>query len=367
MKGKWLTVIICALLLVFGIAAAALMQKRAKIPELIDQMGSADWGDAEDAMRELTSMRSLVLDAVTGVLEEPQRTDAGRWRAAAVLGDIGGKDAIPVLAKALHEFDSKDVQWNCIVALGKLGATEAVTDLRAIFTNTEKDNTVRMTAIRTLGILQADDAVGELITQLEKRPDAKQVEAELREEEREARAAADRAAKRAEYEEAGLPVPDDLLEPVVVEEEEVVEEETDADRPQLRIACCEALALIGDGSETVLDALSQAADNDYEPEYAVRAAATLALADLAEPGNDGVLDVLVRNLRDEQWDINADDEDDDNDGDLRIAAAYAIGKLGSRNEKALTELGAVASDKHYWVQKAAAESIKRLGGRVESD
>ena len=53
MKGKWLTAIVCVLILIFGIAAAALMQKRAKIPELIIQMSSADWGDADDAMDEL--------------------------------------------------------------------------------------------------------------------------------------------------------------------------------------------------------------------------------------------------------------------------------------------------------------------------
>ncbi len=366
MKGKWLTVIICALVLIFGIAAAALMQKRAKIPELIDQMSSADWGDAEDAMGELMSMRGLVVDAVTEVLAGPQLPDdRGPRRAAAVLGEIGGKDSIPVLTKALQQSPSKDVQRNCIVALGKLGATEAITDLRGIFTDTDRAKVVRMRAIRTLGALQADDAVGELITQLGKRPDAKQAEAERREEEREARAAKERAAERAELEAAGKEIPARLIEPEP--EEEVPEEPTEADLLQLRIACCEALALIGDGSGTVLDALSQAADRDYEPEYAVRAAATLALADLAEPGNDSVLDVLVGNLRDEQWDINADDEDDDSDGDLRIAAAYAIGKLGSKNEKALTALKAAASDKHYWVQKAAVESIKRLGGRVESD
>jgi len=367
MKGKWLTALICILLLIFGIVVGALVQKRAKIPALIDQLGTEDYGDAQDAMRELVTMRELVVQPVCAVLNPDDRlqTDARRWRAAMVLGEIGGKNAVEVLLTALRTFEAKDVRWNCMVALGKLRAAEAVPDLIAAFPDDEFDTVVRLTAIRTLGILGAKEAVEPLTSQLERRPDAQQVTAERRQEEREAREAKERAEKRTEYEDAGRPVPEELLEDE--EEEEEAAEITDADRPELRIACCDALAMIGNRSDAVLAALRQAADRGSESEYAVRAAATIALADLADPGDAAVVDVLVQNLEDEQWDMNANDEDDDADGDLRVAAAYALGRLGNGEQRVMDELRKAADDKHYWVREAAAEAIKQLGGRVESE
>ncbi|MFQ5808994.1 MAG: HEAT repeat domain-containing protein, partial [Armatimonadota bacterium] len=314
---------------------------------------------AQDAMRELTTMRALVVGDVCDVLAEPNSlayTDAQRWRAAIVLGAIGGRDALEVLLGALRESESKDVQWNCIVALGKLGATEAAEDLIRILQDEKAAEIVRLTAIRTLGLLQAQDAVGPLIGQLEKRPDAQQVIAERRQEEREAKEAKERADKRKEYEDAGLEVPADLLEEEEEEEEEAPKELTDADRPQLRIACCEALAMIGD--KEALPALCSAADGSHEPEYSVRAAATLALGDLADASDAEAVKVLVRNLAGERWDMDADGENDDLDGDLRVAAAHALGRLGSTDDLAVTALQRAADDKHYWVRFAAAESMK---------
>jgi HEAT repeat protein len=368
MKGKWLTVIVCILLLIFGIAAAALVHERAKIPELVEQMGSEDFPDAEDAMRELATIRafarSRLMETLSAVLDPEDRTqtDLRRRRGAMVLGEIGNRSAIPVLETALGAFKSKHVRWNCIVALGKLRATETVPALMEIVRDTSADEIVRATAIRTLGSLEAADAVGTFITQLQQRPDVQQVYAERKEEERKAKESAEKAEKRKEYEDAGLPVPEELLEEEEAEEEKEI---TDADRPQLRIACCEALAAIG--SKEAVDALHEAADKDYESEYAVRAAASIALADLAEPDDADTVAVLLQNLEDEKWDLDANDEDDDDDGDLRIAAAYALGRLGNRSDEVRNALKYSLQDKEYWVREAAANSIKQLGGRVESE
>ncbi|MGD8237118.1 MAG: HEAT repeat domain-containing protein [Armatimonadota bacterium] len=359
MKGKWLTAVVCLLLLIFGIAVAALMQKRAKIPELVMQLGAADYGDAQDAMRELTTMRALVIEDVCDVLANPTSagyTDPQRWRAALVLGDIGGERAVEVLLRALKESESKDVQWNCIVALGKLGATEAAEELIRILQDDDMAEVVRLTAIRTLGLLDAQDAVGPLIGQLEKRPDAQQVIAERRAEEREAKEAQERADERKKYEDADLPVPAHLLEQEVAEEEEEAAEITDADRPQLRIASCEALAMLGD--KEAVPPLCEAADSSYEPEYSVRIAAIVALGDLADASDEQVIDVLVRNLKDVTWDMNADGEDDDPDGDVRVAAAHVLRRLGGKNDTAVAALQRAADDKHYWVRFAATESIE---------
>jgi len=369
MKGKWLTGIICVLLLVFGIAVAALVHERAKIPELVEQMGSDDFADAQDAVRELATIRRFAVGRLMLQLsqvldpEDITQTDLRRRRAAMVLGDMHNERAIPVLEKALAAFESKDVRWNCIVALGKLGATEAIPDLVDMVRDTSADEIVRLTAIRTLGNLRATDAVGTLITQLQQRPDAQQVYAEREEEQSKARESKEKAEKRQEYEDAGLPVPEELLEEEEEEEEE--EEITDADWPQLRVACCAALGAIG--SKEAVEALREAADKDHESEYAVRTAASVALADLAAAGDSAVVDVLLQNLKDETWDLDANGEDDDDDGDLRIAAAYALGKLGDKSDQVPNTLEYSLQDKQYWVREAAANSIRQLGGRVESD
>ena len=58
---------------------------------------------------------------------------------------------------------------------------------------------------------------------------------------------------------------------------------------------------------------------------------------------------------------------DDDDGDLRVAAAYALGRLSSEDDAVLASLQRAARDKQYWVRLTAAESLKKLGGEVESD
>jgi len=88
-----------------------------------------------------------------------------RWAAARALGEIGDKQARPLLVKAVKEDTDAEVRYHAAYALAGLGATEAFDYFKARLKSTETDDRAR--AVRALGKYGKGKFVSELVAALE--------------------------------------------------------------------------------------------------------------------------------------------------------------------------------------------------------
>ncbi len=124
------------------------------------------------ALAQFADKRTLA--TFTQALDVSNNNDDGRAIAAWALGRIGDQSSIPALQNAIHDEDWA-VAITAIEALGKLQATDVVTDLIVLLDDMDED--IRRFAVQALGRIGDKRAVNILLNHLED-PEAK-VRAEL--------------------------------------------------------------------------------------------------------------------------------------------------------------------------------------------
>lgn len=335
MRSRTWVFIILGLAGVGAILIYAYLQRQRKTEEMLLALEEADYDKGREAVEWLIKRGRAVVPRLNDIVAGPAEPPARRWRAAMILGETGGSDSvdslIEVLAAHLDLVEAPDddqmaVTAAAAAALGRLGATKAAPELTQLVGKSDAGLDVRCAAARALGRMREKNAIEELAAVLADHPPVPPEEEETDE--------------GAEADEAEA-------------EEEEVEAEEDLTIP-LRIAACEALAAIGDGA--AVPYLIEAADREVEPDLGVRRAATAALGVI---GSQDAVAILVENLQDVEEEPAAEgDPIPDTDGDIRVAAAIALGRTGG--EQARSALQAALQDKHYWVRRASASSLREL-------
>lgn len=355
MQRKTLFIIVIIIIVAFGIWLITYVQRMAKIPILIADMGDRDFEIAGDAMDDLVKYGPRVVPALSEVVRGRAEDPVSRARAAQLMGMIGSDRAVDTLLavfdepsampgeRDLEQWQQQDeLRWNAAIALGRIGSTKAISPLEDHMTNPDESLIVRISCVRALALLGSAGSVNKMIPILNDRPPFPEPEEE-KEAEEEASAAEEGAEAEAEE-----------------------EEEPQGEPTPLRVAVCQALSFLGRKGGPEVAALIAAATREdipvapaVEPDLAVVQWACYALGDIGDPA---AKDILVANLTDAWVDENEDDIDDDTDADVRIAAAYALGRLGLK--EVIPDLQRCLKDKSYWVRAAAFKSLKQLGGKV---
>ncbi|QBB69560.1 hypothetical protein ELE36_03725 [Pseudolysobacter antarcticus] len=86
-------------------------------------------------------------------------TEWQRYNAAAALGELGDRSAVPALIEALGS-PSKSVRENALVSLGNLGAVQAIPSMKKLLHDASPD--VRANAAYSLAELGAVEAIPEI-------------------------------------------------------------------------------------------------------------------------------------------------------------------------------------------------------------
>jgi HEAT repeat protein len=419
MQRRTLFIIVIIVIVAFGIWFITYIERMQKIPVLMGEMGDSDFDIAGDAMDALTKYGPKVVPALAEVVRAPAEDAIKRARAAQVLGLIGSRHAAKPLVDAMEErppatdedalkqwTDHDELRWNAAIALGKIDAHEAIPVLERHMMDEDETLIVRISCVRGLALMGSTGSVTKMTAILDDRPPfpektPKETKAAVKEttaateEKKEAQAAAteavqvttaEKAAEKkgeaavGEAEEATAAVKEAkevtaaekqakataATETKGVEAEAAEEEKPEGAPADLRIAVCQALSLLGTKGGPEVQSLIAAATREglpvkpaIEPDLGVAQWACYALGDIADPTAEPI---LVANLTDVFVDVNEDEIDDDTDGDVRIAAAYALGRIGSK--EAIPALQTSLEDKSYWVRDAAYKSLRELGQRL---
>lgn len=381
------TVLAIIIVIVIAVFAITRWQRSVATKRLLDELPGDDYAKVMDAMTQLHERGSAVTPALLAHLASPR--PAARWRAATLLGEVGTRHAWDPLIRALTD-DSPDVRAAAALALGKLRAAPAVSDLERLATDAEADLGARIAAAQALGLIGQRDAAGALRRVLSDRLEAQKAfvagkrkaaddaaaavktaeetlaAAETEEDREAARAAletarqgAQDAAEAAREAEKTYPKGAAALAGPVAGPAPPGEEQADAPPPptdaawELRIACARALGMIADPES--LPALVEAVSVSNEPHAEVRTAAAYAIGDMAQRVTDtDRAEDLVRGL------IRALD---DQVGDVRAAALHALGfALVTKDYEMQVEhaLAKGLQDDFYWSREAARQSMRRL-------
>ncbi len=359
LNRRTLTVIVIIIAVVGAVYLAAEWQKMRKTRELLVDLAAMDLDDAYDAMLDLRERGSSLTPDLTEILERNAPTERlAHARVAMLLNDLGNKRAVPVLRHSLENKEDAGLRWASCAALASIGAQEAVPDIVALLEDGSEDIFVRIVAARSLGVLQAQEAVEPLIEILASRPPIEPEEEpeEAATEEAAAPAPTGEGAKVAAAKmwaalEKALPAPPALPtakseQPEEPEAEAEAEPEPPPDTTaDLRPWAARALASIHPEAAQAVPALVAAADDENEPVVSVRLAATQALAyyHTAE-----ALDGLEMAM-------------DDPDPSVRCAAAWALGNQQAARADAVRILKAHEDDDHWDTRQAVADSLERLG------
>jgi HEAT repeat protein len=335
MKVNRRTVIllIVVVIVIVGVYAITRWQQGRETRDLLALLHSPDHGKAIKAMAGLRERGSSIEHELIHNLKVGNK--AARWRAAVLLGSVPTAAAKQALQNALTD-DYDDVRMDAAMALGKLGATEAAEKLGTMVTDEDEETPVRTAALRALVLLKSGAHVKAAAELAKAWPPQPPSEEEIA---------------------AGAEVPPD-------------------DTAQLRATAVAALGVLGavadeklpdqvkDSSgrsgattaESALMVLKESTVADKEPNADVRRQACYAIADLAAAkAEDKLSSDAARGL------ISALD---DESGNVRLAATYAIGLMsipeGVQDEVARA-IEKAANDDHYWVREAAQETASRAG------
>jgi hypothetical protein len=324
MKVRTLTIIILVILGAAALAWYIHLQRLIKLVAMSDQLASEKFDDAQEAMDWLAHYGRGAVPALNGLLQKRALKEywPQQWRAAQVLAQIGDESSIQPLIDALGPDHATPVRAAAAKALGRLRAIEAKATLTDILDDKKSDLDLRCAAALALGRLGDKDAVGSLLAALAQRPPVP---------------------PKAKEGEAGAqepppppPPPDETI--------------------PLRVAACQALGQIRE--PTSVNDLSAAADPDVEPSLLVQREAVAALGEI---GSQDAIPTLLKRLQDVREKPGADKIVPDTDGDIRVAAAHALGQVGAGTPEVIAALQASATaDRHYWVRLAAQESLERL-------
>ncbi len=126
------------------------------------------WTDSanEDAVEPDTPLRPEIVKALSDLAESGSSMDA-RANAARALGILRAKGGVPALTQSLKSKDSRLI-FESLIALQKIQDRSA--GPRAIFLVRDLDEDIQVTAIETVGLLGAKEAVPDLKRVLEKSP-----------------------------------------------------------------------------------------------------------------------------------------------------------------------------------------------------
>ncbi len=302
MSKRMIVTVVSIAVILAGVWGLTRYQRIRKTEKWIGQLANPAHSKAMEAMDLLSEQGVGVREKLRHVIESGAKQS--QWRAAELLGELGKPQDADILVRLLKAEDP-DSRAAAALALGKLGATEAIQPLQALVTNRKEALAVRCAACRALALLKATESTKALMGLL-----------------KEYGTAEDEAS------------PDDKWE--------------------LRAAAATALGSIG--ATDALKALGEAVNADKEPVVDVRTAAAYALGDLGtqtydESNLQPVIDALVKAAKDEC-------------ADVRAAAVYSLGRLevpAGDTARVKEVLAAASSDAGYWVREAAQFAQKSVG------
>jgi len=146
-KRNW-TVIVIIAVIIGGVYVWSAVAKSAKTQELLGTLPSGDDAKSLDAMQQLRQRGARVGPRLVALLNSGPPAS---FRAASLLGTIKYKAATPELTAALRSADP-DTRGCAALALGQLGAADAVQPLTALLSSPEQEPYVRIQAANALGL-----------------------------------------------------------------------------------------------------------------------------------------------------------------------------------------------------------------------
>jgi len=239
-----------------------------------------------------------------------------RCQAVMLIGVVGTSRHSDLLIPMLENDNNVFVRKDAAIALGKLGGVQVPLALTKRLKDEAEANMVRAAAIRSLGLLGATEAAPAVSTLLAQRPE--------------------------------------IPAPVEVQESEPPEEREDS-TANMRVAAAEALGRLG--TEAGINTLIEAVDETIEPNDRIRVTAAYALGNLLAINHDEEqIGRIVNHLLSAYT---------DSIGDVRIAAIYSLGKAQllpeAEHDQVKKTLYQAENDDHFWVRRAAQETLHNLG------
>lgn len=402
MKVKRRTTIIVVIIVVILVAVLAITrwQRAVATQKLLKELPGDDYSKIEDAMTQLKERGRSIVPALLGLLQD-RSSDAARWRAASLLGDVGTRAAHEPLLAALKD-PAPEVRTAAALSLGRLKVKTAVQPLMGLLADNKEKPSVRIAAAQALGLIgdptaskplrdaladrlealqaaaaAADKAVTDAETALKTaredlaKATADKLEAARKAVEEKEKALAD-ARKAAEKPRAALAAaakaapagPQPPAAPAAPSKPGTAAEPPPLPTDtlwELRAAAARALGMAGDDSAAIT--LTESLDTMKEPNVEVRVAAAYALGDLARRARKrdtqtAIINGLLRVL---------DKASDEKVGDVKAAAIWSLQfvsaptHLEARVEEALKRS---AEDDFYWAREAARSSAKALNIQI---
>lgn len=311
MNSKNTVLLVIAAVIVVGAIFGGRAGQARRTERHLQELGAAPHETAKivEAMSALRSQGKSICPELLNLL---QSGDADvRTRAAVLIGATGCRDNTQALISALQT-DSDALKVAAMQALGRLGTEDAVSQVAALLADDAQVEKVRLAAAYCLGMIGTESAIKPLEDILATRPAPMPPPAD-------------------DDEEAPAPPPDETL--------------------KIRVAAASAMGHAQ--KKQAVNALAESVEPTIEPSAEVRHAAAHALADLGKATTDQqvlttAISALVRALGDET-------------GDVRAAAAYALGRVKvpenqkNRVANALREAGA---DDFFWTREAAQKAMR---------
>lgn len=302
-----------AVVLIAAVVIAHFSAAKRTNQHLLD-LASQEPDNVMEAMTQLRERGATIGPRLAPLVQEA-KTEAAP-RAAWLLGMVGSDAGNAALLSSLSSKDGV-LRIAALQSLGKLRVAEAIAPAGAILGDTKEKPEVRSAAAYCLGMIGGDQVVGLLTPPLADHPKP--------------------------LPPAPPPVPGAPLAPPLPPDTTI----------NLRVAIATALGtakLVG-GTEALVTAVRE----DTEPSPEVRAAAAYALGDLgAAAAEEAQQRLIAQALADGLADKG---------GDVRIACAYALGKVTlptDLEDQMSAALKKAYDDKHYWARLAAEKSHSQL-------
>jgi HEAT repeat protein len=326
-----------------GVWGMTAYQKARKTQELLTKLAERDEAVAGEAMAQLRTRGHKLGRLLIPLLSSDN--ERVRWRAAVLCGEVGARQAevADALVKLLLD-PVPAVQRASALACGTLRLKPAEKALIRLLSDTTQSPLNRAFAAQALGSLHSQEAVEALVALLKQRPAAKAGEEPTKPGGAAEAGEGEGKAKAAEAEKGGEKPAEAQAKP---------EEAKPDDLWPARMEAARALGQIP--TEKSVEALAESVRDDIEPRVDVRVAAAYALGDIGSTvairgSLEKAVDGMVEALSDEA-------------GDVRIAAAMSLARVYppktqlSRVETALREH---LDDEHYWVREAVKFAMERL-------
>ena len=316
MNTRSITAIAVLIIVLGGVYAVTTYQGAAKIREHVQALDGDDTAAATRAIEALSGQGERVVSMVETLL-----TNANplvRSNAVMLIAMCGGPEHGQLLTPLLQNDKDEYVRKDVTLALGRLGAKQAIPTLITVLSDEQEDLLVREGAATTLGTFEAAEATIPLLAVLAARP----------------------------------PVPAPAISDEEADEAPAEVEDT---TQTLRLAAAVALGYLQ--SSEAVEGLAKAVDEAVEIAPSVRVAAVYALGDLA-----------ARNEKESEQLTALEGmllACGDSVGDVRIAAMQSLGKVSIVPEaiqsRVAQALASAEEDTHFWVREAAKEARSNLG------